>query len=200
MPLALANVLQSPILIFKKDCCQPYSSSLGAGHYDAVLPCTTGKAMGRLTSCRCGVNAKTNTTSCHPNPLYATRCKCFASGRACTLQCYCKNCINLMGARPPTPQVIRRQKRTNIISEAPNSKKNAESRGETPSEAIWSNFESILIHQIRLQEKDIESIFKVYSDTVTHSRSSFSIVCLPENVVFRKKSIQQIKSKLATLQ
>ena len=79
MPLAMANLLQCPIIIFTKDNTkQTYyiipetltteatilliHTPLGPGHYDAALPCcSSGRARKEVHSCRCGVNKRDST-------------------------------------------------------------------------------------------------------------------------------------------
>ena len=72
----------------------------------------------------------------------------------------------------------------------------AETRGEVLSEAIWSGFGTIALHEILVQEAELDNISKLYNDIVYYSLSSYCIAPLPGNVIFRKKTTQQIRSKV----
>ena len=194
MPLALATALQISIVIFHKDPNTPtmyvtpeivtteasaflvYTRS-EVGHYDAAVPC---HKMGAPTSnsksnsCRCGAN-KTNASakSCMPSAIYTTRCKCFKASQPCTALCKCTNCDNPYGPRPPPLQGDQRSRRKHPLQiDIPSSKRFAQERGECMSQAIWSNFEPIVLHEICTslrQESDNSMIAKLYNDVVYYS-------------------------------
>ena len=64
---------------------------------------------------------------------------------------------------------------------------------------IWSRFESIVLHEILSptgqQIADVKDITKIFNDMVHYSTSSYSILSLPSNVVFRNKSISEVTAK-----
>ena len=220
MPLALATALQISIVIFHKDPNTPmyvtpeivtteasaflvYTHS-EEGHYDAAVPC---HKMGAPTSnsksnsSRCGAN-KTNASakSCMPSAIYTTRCKCFKASQPCTALCRCTNCDNPYGPRPPPLQGDQRSRRKHPLQiNIPSSKRFAQERGECMSQAIWSNFESIVLHEICTslqQESDNSMIAKLYNDVVYYSTTSICLFTLPQDIVFRKKSQGEISSKI----
>lgn len=81
----------------------------------------------------------------------------------------------------------------------PSSKKFALDRGEQLSKGVWSSFESILLDEVCFslkQENDNTAIAKLYNDIVDYSTSSYSVVALPSNIVFRSKSLLEITSKI----
>ena len=80
--------------------------------------------------------------------------------------------------------------------ELPKSKIFAQERGEHISQAIWSSFESTVLHEVRQHENDSKTVAKLYNDIVYYSTSSYSVAALPSDVVFRKKSIGEITSKI----
>lgn len=71
-----------------------------------------------IISCRCGESRTDGTTqSCvhKPGASYRTRCKCYRTGRGCSLSCNCKQCANPMGERPTqSSQQKRKQKLTTV--------------------------------------------------------------------------------------
>ena len=122
----MATILNVNIIIFIKNSHSPmYVTSLtdylifliydpeGPGHYDAALPYSylndqqsneasikSEKSVKHQVSCSCGVNKKDSTSSCAPNPHYASRCKCYKSGQPCSSYCRCKHCCNPYGVKP----------------------------------------------------------------------------------------------------
>lgn len=81
----------------------------------------------------------------------------------------------------------------------PSSKRFAEERGELVEAGSWSNFESIVLNQIyQILEKDqnVDAI-KLYGDVVYYAHSNFCTSPLPDNIVFRMKSSNQVTSKLS---
>ena len=72
----------------------------------------------------------------------------------------------------------------------------AEERGEIVSQAIWSEFETLVVHKISLQECDITIISKIYSNIVYYANCSYCIAPLLKNVVFLNKTTDQIRSKV----
>ena len=224
MPLAMATILNSTILIFTRSSCSPmYVTPLsgqsektvfliydprGPGHYDAALPykCTNGpphtvsEVPQSQTSCNCGVNKKHPVTSCAPNPVYSSRCKCYKQSKPCNSLCHCKSCSNPYGVKPCKQEGPTRQRRRHSMQEdVPSSKRFAEERGELVEAGTWSNFESIVLNEIYyIAEKDqnVDAV-KLYDDVVYYAHSNFCTSPLPDNIVFRKKSSKQVTSKLS---
>ena len=79
--------------------------------------------------------------------------------------------------------------------EIPDSKKFAIDRGESMSNAIWSDFEAIVLSEVCAHGEDTEST-KLYNDIVYFAKSKFCTNHLPQNVVFREKTREQIQYKL----
>ena len=69
----------------------------------------------------------------------------------------------------------------------PKSKQFAEDRGETISEAIWSEFESILLDEVCRKVEEVDAVVKLYNDLVYYSGTSYCVEQLPQSVVFRNK-------------
>ena len=223
MPLALATALQISIVIFHKDPNTPntpimyvtpeivtteasaflvYTRS-EVGHYDAAVPC---HKMGAPTSnsksnsCRCGAN-KTNASakSCMPSAIYTTRCKCFKASQPCTVQHF----ANAQTVPPPLQGDQRSRRKHPLQINIPSSKRLAQERGECMSQAIWSNFESIVLHEICTslrQESDNSMIAKLYNDVVYYSTTSICLFTLPQDIVFRKKAKVKSLVRSTTLQ
>jgi len=81
----------------------------------------------------------------------------------------------------------------------PSSKRFAQERGELMSQAIWSSFESIVLTEIcnsLQQENDNNVIAKLYNELVQYSTSSYCLLALPPDIVFREKSLREITSKI----
>ena len=80
----------------------------------------------------------------------------------------------------------------------PTSKKFAIDRGESLSDAIWSDFETIIVMEVSQSSeyKDASTITKLYNDIVYYSSSLFCSCPLPHSVVFREKTIHQVQSKV----
>ena len=217
MPLAIATALQFPIIIFQKqrnvsamyvtpDIVTTQATAFvvythtGPGHYDAALPCHTFLRQNSsiaASTCSCDVNKTTFTRqTCIPNTIYATRCKCFLRSRPCSSQCRCVNYCNPNGIRPPPSKERTRKRRKHTFQvDIPDSKLFAEDRGEVLSEAIWSDFESIVLHEICCEIEEVSAISKVYNDIVYYSKTSYCLATLPHNVIFRNKRAAQIVSK-----
>ena len=120
MILALANVLQSTIIVFSSIECHPVFCitprvqtisipfmvvfiQYGSGHYDGVLisPDADNSSTG-VYKCSCGKNDKTIQEHCiEIKSKYTTqiRCKCLKYNKGCHSSCYCKNCSNPLGRR-----------------------------------------------------------------------------------------------------
>lgn len=159
-----------------------------AGHSDAAIPysCTVtqNKPQDSLrkesrVSCSCGVNKKIDQKSCAPNPIYATRCKCFAQCKPCSSSCCCKNCSNPFGTQPEKPIGVKRQRRSHSMQiTLPTSKRFAEDKGEEMSTSVWSSFESILLREIIKESKKDQSIVphKIYNDVVYYANSNFCTI------------------------
>ena len=169
MPLAMSQVLQAHILIFKTDIDHPlyvtpdldtqektifllYHPS-GPGHYDSLIPfavSSTSSFVNKTTKCSCGVNKKgtTSETSCTPQPRYTTRCMCYKLGQACTALCHCKNCGNPNGQRKVGAEGNIRKRRTHALQTSTPKSKKLPLIVESLSSAIWSDFELIVLSEI----------------------------------------------------
>ena len=67
------------------------------------------------------------------------------------------------------------------------------------SKAIWSTFESIVLHEVcasLCEERDDNVATKLYNDLVYYSTSSFCIIPLSSDMVFRNKTLGEITSKV----
>ena len=140
----MATILNVNIIIFVKNFHSPmYITSLtdysdktvflvydpeGPGHYDAALPYSYAtdhsdqvkpevKSVVSPTSCSCGVNKKKSTSSCAPNPAYASRCKCYKSSKPCNNFCHCKNCFNPYGIKPCIEEKSKRKRHHHSMQE-----------------------------------------------------------------------------------
>lgn len=126
MPLAMANALKLPIVVFTQMenlpvlpitpretiKCMPILVAFdqsGPGHYDAV-EMSSSKSMppsqesdktvielGNDDSCRCGQGAKKNKKDIISCDVFKKRCKCFQGVRGCTDRCRCLGCENPYG-------------------------------------------------------------------------------------------------------
>ena len=220
IPLALATALQVPFIIFSKNQHTPlmyitpeiitvdaavslvYTPS-GPGHYDAALPCSTPASIStkpvQSIRCSCGINKKTQGPSCKPNPFYNTRCKCYKNSRSCSPLCHCKECANPNGIRQPQQGMVKKRRRHTLQVEIPSSKRFALDRGESISSAIWSDFESIVLHETCTSlptDAATSLITKVYNDVVYYSTSCFCTSPLTDDMVLREKTHTQITSKI----
>lgn len=144
-----------------------------------------------ITRCRCGVNNKTtNPMSCQSSVFYSARCKCFKSSNPCTSECNCIGCSNPYGKR----SMLKVEKRTwwkHLMQvRVPHCKDFAEQRGEELSKAIWSTFETLVIHERCIEKKksDIGALTRTYNEIVSYSSAAYCISPLPPNVVFRQKN------------
>lgn len=126
MPLARANVLCLPIVVFtqmenlpvlpisRRDCiqCMPIFVAFdqsGVGHYDAVTQIThsepscevekTDELQNKHEFCRCGQGAKRNEKDIVSCDQFKKRCKCFQGVRSCTDRCQCLGCENPYGKK-----------------------------------------------------------------------------------------------------
>ena len=150
-------------------------------------------------SCSCGVNKTNFTSTCAPNPLYATRCKCYKCLQPCNNNCRCKNCCNPCGVKPCSEGKQKRQRRNHSLQDnLPSSKKFAEDRGEKVESGVWSTFESIVLHEIQqiVEENANLDPTNMYNDVRNYATSTFCTIPLPENALFRSKSSAQINGKI----
>ena len=219
MPLAMAEALESNIIVFRTDNDQPFfvtpqGVSLhrtiflvydpnGPGHYDAALvyqsphqPCPS-----KAIKCNCGVNKKELLQSCCKQIHYACRCVCLKAGYPCSDLCRCKGCNNPNGCRLPQvgPKLSRKRRSHELQTEIPSSKRFGTERGEKLTEGVWSSFENIVLRHIVSiggDNKNTACILKLYNDIVYYSTAPFCVAPLPENTVFRPKVHAQILAKL----
>lgn len=223
MPLAMATVLQLSIVIITSNTDSQImyitpevitaDSSIfliyhpsGAGHYDAALPYfdpvqestapVPAENVAHSVRCTCGKNnSDQQRMSCVPLSHYSTRCKCYNTSKSCTLLCQCKHCSNPHGMKPVKENRKRTRNKHYMQVEIPDSKKFAIDRGESMSNAIWSDFEAIVLSEVCAHGEDTEST-KLYNDIVYFAKSRFCTNHLPQNVVFREKTREQIQYKL----
>ena len=132
-----------------------------------------------------------------PNAVYMTRCKCYKNSKPCTSLCRCVNCSNPSGARILHSERTRtRTKRKHHFQvDLPQSKQFAQERGETISEAIWSEFETIVLYEVCQKVEDMDAVVKLYNDVVYYSNTSYCVERLPQRIVFRQKRGAQIIGK-----
>ena len=219
MPLALATTLQFPLIIFSSHSNTPVMyvtpdlvtteatafvvhTRSGLGHYDAATPCHNlsqkQSNQDTLIRCSCGVNTKDSVNqSCIDNAVYMTRCKCYKNSKPCTSLCRCVNYSNPSGARIQHSEGTRtRTKRKHHFQvDLPQSKQFAQERGETISEAIWSEFETIVLYEVCQTVEDMDAVVKLYNDVVYYSGTSYCVERLPQSIVFRQKRGAQIIGK-----
>ena len=215
MPLALSTALCFPIVVFTAQIDNPMYitpatvstdtnafvvySSYGTGHYDAATPYFKEGNSHDAIRCSCGVsNKNSGRKSCMLSSLCMTRCKCYKSQKPCTSLCRCCNCFNPNGVKPPPPLCISTRWHS-FQMDIPSSKRFAEDRGQDPSGAIWSDFESVVLYEINNQLEDVEDVFKLYNDMVYYSSAPYCVAALPHNVVFRSKKTVQVVSKLKNI-
>jgi len=228
MPIAIATALQiSIVLITDSTPALMYVNpavgkgklpafliyySVGVGHYDAAIPYGQ-KVMNQgfhhvknsnrqlQIACSCGVNKNSQGLSCSPESSYATRCKCYKNNKKCGALCRCKECKNPFGKEESTK--CKRLRQPHLMQvDIPSSKKFAIDRGEAISESIWSDFETLVLKEIQLfvlNDADRADVVKLYNDVVSYSSSSFCTIKIEEDAVFRKKSENQIASKVSHL-
>lgn len=228
MPLAMSNALQAcfviiraeehPLYITPEGCTSHGTIFLvyhsgGSGHYDAAVSClgtdnghftTHIQSTSTVVKCSCGVNSKELRAVCMPQPLYATRCKCYKSGESCSPLCKCKNCQNPHGERVKSSgQANRKRRHPHMLQlDVPSCKKYANERGESINLGIWSKFETLVIMEIvaglsySKLSYDTENVRHIFNDIVYYSTTSFCVLPLPDNIVFRSKTYGQIEAKL----
>ena len=88
-------------------------------------------------------------------------------------------------------------KTTPSTSREPKSKRFAEDRDEIMSEAIWSHFETILPNELctALLDQPTNKT-KVYNNIVDYSTSLYCLAVLPDDIVLRKKTLNEVTSKI----
>lgn len=227
MPSAMATILQSSIVILVTTTLSdpplyvvPVQGSAehtiflvytptGPGHYDAAIPyyLTTSPtemtdsdkvSMEDTAGCRCGNSKKISTNSCIPSALYTTRCKCHAKSQPCSSKCKCKDCANPFGVRPQNPGGVRKRQRHSFQWQLPSSKKFALDRKEALGEHLWSDFESIVLNEILLQEH--VDVTELFNSIVEYSKCAFCTSPLDNSVIFREKTTSQVNSKIESTQ
>ena len=218
MPTAMAAVIQAPIVIFsdisnkplyfstpdmitsKASVCVLYRASLS--HYDALVKSydlnssSTSPNKSSRAYCNCGVNKKTEEKSCCPSPIYSSRCKCLRLSQPCSLLCRCKNCNNPNGKRPMINAAKSRKRQSHTFQmKIPTAKSFAQERDQTLCQGAWSDYETILLLEIGVHN-DPQEVTDIYNKLVLYSKSMLCTLTLPENVIFRMKSLSQVRSKL----
>ena len=225
MPLAMANLLQSHIIIFTVNVQKPFYVSpninqhdraiflvydpRGSGHYNAAITYAASKNTKHSHNdikCNCGVNATDmNAMSCCLRSRYACRCKCFKFGMPCSSLCRCKNCGNPKGSRSLVGQhssLTRKRRSHELQTMVPSSKKFALERKEEKNETVWSTFEIIVLHEVvkcvSISMNEI-SMHKVYNDVVYYASSPFSMYFLPKDIIFQENSGKKYMLSSTTL-
>ena len=169
-------------------------------HYDVALPCfqvesTRKKNLVHLLKCRCGVNSKDNRKSCQSTSNYSSRCNCLRQSKPCTIPCGCRNCSNPFGRR--NIQGVRKRRPHKHQINIPSATKFAKHRGESLSNSIGSDFETIILQQIIIIHESPEDILQLYNDVVSYASSFVCTQSVPTNTVVRKKSLCQVLSKFS---
>ena len=176
--------------------------STGKGHYDAAIPFHKLNRTNLVSSknCTCGVNKKSTTTEFfNPCLIYTKRCKCYKESRPCNAWCQCVCCANPFGQRIQYSKDDKRVRKHSLQVEVPKRKRFAVEQGESMSGGVWSNFEAILLSELHTalpDQPNNELIAKVYNDIIDYSTSSYCLATLPDDVMFRKKTIKEITSKI----
>ena len=220
MPLALANALNTNIVIFRSTLNLPVTyvspresssniiftayTDCGPGHYDSVLYVGTA-TMNEITKdanikCRCGVNTKDNQyQACVDGVKKHSSCKCLAAKKSCSSACGCKGCKNPYGERV----VLGKRKReahswqkydTTSTSITIN-------KGQTLVHGGWSTLESIIITQVfyfierEMMDLEAETIEIVYNCIVDYALAPHCPLTVPYNELLRKKSFSQVQAK-----
>lgn len=96
------------------------------------------------------MNQKLSKDSCKPSPFYTSRCKCFKQSQPCSSLCHCKSCLNPYGRKEERipPRNSRKKRRHECQVDIPDSKRFAESRGESISMSTWSDFEALVLSEV----------------------------------------------------
>ena len=184
----------------------------GPGHYDAAVRCNKSIVPDKGTSSsipdskviickKCGVNGrKDKMQSCVPLEHYSTRCPCYKSSNPCTVLCCCKDCNNPHGCKIAYGSIMRKRRphalqKQDVLS----SKPFATGRMEKVSLGVWSEFESLILTEI-MESSAIElacsEIMHIFNDIVQYSTSVACTLQLPDDTIFRNKSIRQITAKI----
>ena len=225
LPIVISNILHLNIIIFKTVGSPPTMfvspcdeitnigtiflvyDPLHSGHYDAALKCINYEEGGQCTktvkkmfNCSCGVNASGDgKKSCKLQPHYASRCNCYKNSVSCSAACRCKNCNNPFGSRPQ-PSERKRNRRMHLMQhvDIPSAKRFAQERKEILTETHWSDFETIVLSEVakQVESSNCQSIQKVYNDVVYYSTALFCTNPLSPDIVFRRKTQEQIQAKL----
>ena len=206
VPVAMATALQCYIVLSgqiveaqEKTIFLVYNPE-GAGHYDAAVTFNSIQQEAPTTRCSCGVN-RPHSKSCVPRHNFSSRCICLKSGKECTALCRCKNCENPNGTRQSKLQnekSVRKRRAHPYQMVIPASKKFASNRGEKVPDGRWSEFETIVLNEIALQNsnQDVAQMLCLYNDLVYYSKAPFCIFSLPKTVLFREKIYNQMYAKL----
>ncbi len=221
MPLAMANALNSNIVIFRSTVNLPvtYVSPLapssniifisykdcGPGHYDSVLYVGTA-TMNKLsedtrTKCRCGVNAKDSLyQACVDNLKKHSSCKCLAARRSCSSECGCKGCKNPFGNRVMLGKRKRGVHKWQMYDTT--SASISLDRGQTLKHGGWSKLESIIVTQVfrfierEMMDLEADTIQMVYNCIVDYATAPHCQLVVPFDAILRKKSNAQVQAKL----
>ena len=84
----------------------------------------------------------------------------------------------------------------------PCSKKFASNSGEDIAHGVWSNFETLVVHEIVVTLSysksiyDVSTVTSIYNNVHYYSTAPFCMLPLPDNVVFRSKRTRQVDAKL----
>ena len=117
MPLAMATALNVSIVILTSIPSSPVYfvsppttselvlylayTSLGSGHYDALVLKGGVQPTSHVIKCRCGLTSnKVNYIACAHHDGRHSSCRCLAKGWGCSALCNCKGCTNPNGKKP----------------------------------------------------------------------------------------------------
>ena len=225
MILALANIMQSTIIVFSFIECHPVFcitphvqtisvpfmvafTQFGSGHYDGVSISSdsdTSSTKG-IYKCSCGKNDKTNQDHCIAiKSKYTTqiRCKCLKNDKVCHSSCYCKNCNNPLGKRisgkiPPR----KRQKHEWQNYSQMNSYQFGIFKGEDVSSGPLTMLEFFIFENILMycEEEGIDqtpsNITQIYSQILMSAKSSEAALPLYFKTIEEASSFIKMHNKL----
>jgi hypothetical protein len=186
IPIAIANVLGSVLILLSSDPLLPYQSVTperniipnvpmylafncsGAGHYDgtrqkSALP--TVQCVEKILKCRCGINSKA--LKGEQSFCKTSRCPCKKEGRECSL-CSCYNCQNSSGF----VKVQQTRKSDNRLSKLHRLKGADYMKmiGITSRGDKWSLKEDLLLAEIAKTEQTITQIVDLYNQTLKEEK------------------------------
>lgn len=214
MPLAMASALNVSIVLLTSIPSSPVFfvspptnsnlvlhlafTSLGPGHYDALVLKATAAQSTDVTKCRCGINSnKENYIACaHQNGRHSA-CRCLAKGQGCSSLCACKGCLNPNGKKSTGTKSKRSREPHKWQSFNTSNKSFAMDAGQLLAQGVWSDYENIVFANVmRHVESDVATLSSLFHSIVKHINAPYCSIELPKEAVLRDKTAQQIAGKL----